>query len=223
MAARQNTPQIKNARQRAPIIASRLADAYPDAKCALRFRNPLELSIATILSAPCTDAKVNQVTKGLFGTCETAADYAQAELPQLEDVIRPTGFFRNKAKSIRNCCRLLVERHGGQVPDSMDALVKLPGIGRKTANVILGTAMGIPSGVVVDTHVSRLSKRMGLTRHESPEKIERVLMDLLPVKEWINFSHRMIHHGRRVCSARKPACEKCCLKDLCPKIGVRPK
>lgn len=221
MPTSQKTSPAKHARQRALVVVRRLAAEYPNAKCALNFRNTLDLLVATVLSAQCTDTRVNIVTRGLFSKYRTAADYAGTTQPELEEDIRSTGFFRNKAKSIRECCRLLVERHGGEVPDRIEDLVDLPGIGRKTANVILGTALGLSTGVVVDTHVRRLSNRMGLTRHHDPEKIERVLMNRLPREEWINFSHRMIHHGRKVCAARKPACDRCCLSDICPKIGVR--
>jgi endonuclease-3 len=221
MPTAQKTSPATDATQRAREIVRRLATEYPDAQCALVHRNPLELLVATVLSAQCTDARVNQVTRDLFKKYRRAADYAAAPPGELEQDIRSTGFFNTKAKSIRECCRLLDERHGGKVPDRMEDLVQLPGIGRKTANVILGTAMGQATGVVVDTHVQRLARRMGLTRQRDPEKIERVLMKLIPQEEWIDFGHRMIHHGRRVCSARKPACGDCCLNDVCPKIGVR--
>jgi endonuclease-3 len=205
------------------VIVQRLAAAYPDARCALEHSSPLELLVATVLSAQCTDQRVNIVTRGLFAKYRSAADYAGATQRDLEPDIRSTGFFRNKARSIRACCRLLVERHNGVVPNRMDALVELPGVGRKTANVILGTAMGQASGVVVDTHVRRLANRMGLTRRADPEKVEQDLMRLIPETEWIVFGHRMIQHGRRVCSARTPQCDACSLSDVCPKIGVRKK
>jgi endonuclease-3 len=220
---RPHTSSATDARRRAAILVRRLAREYPDAKCALQFQNPLELLVATVLSAQCTDVRVNLVTRDLFKKYRTAAEYAAAPAGQLEDAIRSTGFFRNKAKSIRESCQRLVEYHGGAVPDNMEELVKLPGIGRKTANVVLGTAMGLATGVVVDTHVQRLSRRLGLTRHREPTKIESVLMNLLSENEWINFSHRMIQHGRRICTARNPACDRCCLDDICPKIGVRKK
>jgi endonuclease-3 len=220
MPTSQKTSPARDAAARAATIVRRLAVEYPDAKCALNFRNPLELLVATILSAQCTDERVNIVTRDLFAKYKTAADYADAAPREFENDIRSTGFFRNKAKSVRGCCRLLVERHGGDVPERMNELVELPGIGRKTANVILGTAMGQATGVVVDTHVQRLARRMGLTRQRDPEKIERVLMRLVPQAAWVEFGHRMIHHGRRVCTARKPACDRCCLNDVCPKIGV---
>ncbi len=220
MPTTQKTSQATDSAQRATLNVRRLAAEYPDATCALKHRNPLELLVATVLSAQCTDERVNIVTRDLFAKYRTAADYAAASPCELEVDVHSTGFFRNKAKSIRECCRLLVDRHGGKVPDRMDELVELPGIGRKTANVILGTAMGQATGVVVDTHVQRLARRMGLTRQREPEKIERVLIKLVPRDEWINFGHRMIQHGRRVCTARKPACNRCCLDDVCPKIGV---
>jgi endonuclease-3 len=201
-------------------VARKLAAMYPDAECALVHDSPLELLIATILSAQCTDVRVNIVTVDLFRRYRTAADFARASQAQLEKAIKSTGFFRNKAKNIKACCQALVERHGGEVPQDLQSLVVLPGVGRKTANVVLGTAFAIPSGVVVDTHVARLSARLGLTQHKDPVKIEQDLMRDLPPKEWINFSHRMIQHGRRVCAARKPLCETCGLSDICPRIGV---
>ena len=199
---------------------AKLAQLYPDAECALVHESPLELLIATILSAQCTDVRVNIVTKELFQRYRTAADFAQASLPQLEKAIKSTGFFRNKAKNIKACCQALLDRHGGEVPQDMDSLVVLPGVGRKTANVVLGTAFGIASGVVVDTHVGRLSGRMGLTKSQDPVKIEQDLVRELPTSEWIDFSHRMIQHGRRVCMARNPQCGACGLADICPRIGV---
>jgi endonuclease-3 len=220
MPIREKTTQRKDAPGRALEIVRRLAAEYADARCALEHRTPLELLVATILSAQCTDERVNVVTRDLFARYRTAQDYATADSQDLEQDIRSTGFYRNKAKNIRDCCRLLVGRHSGQVPRDMEQLVELPGIGRKTANVVLGTAMGLPTGVVVDTHVQRLARRMGLTRQRDPEKIEHVLMRLIPQQEWINFGHRMIAHGRRVCTARKPACDRCCLSDICPKVGV---
>jgi endonuclease-3 len=193
---------------------------YPDAHCALEFKTPLQLLVATILSAQCTDVRVNIVTKELFKKYPDAKAFAAAKLPDLERAVQSTGFFRNKAKNIKACCSELMESHAGQVPQDLDMLVKLAGVGRKTANVVLGTAFGIPTGVVVDTHVGRLSKRLGLTRHTDPVKIERDLMALLPKREWVDFSHRMIAHGRQVCVARKPRCQICPLADVCPRIGV---
>ena len=211
---------IAQAKRHAGRVAKLLADEYPDAVCALEFRNPLELLIATILSAQCTDVRVNLVTKDLFRRYRSAADYAKANPKELEEAIKSTGFFRNKAKNIQACCQKLVEEYGGEVPKELDLLVKLPGVGRKTANVVLGTAFGVASGVVVDTHVARLSWRLGLTKHKDPVKIERDLMAVLPPREWVDFSHRMIHHGRRICIARRPKCEICRLNKICPRIGV---
>jgi len=208
------------AKRYAAQVVRLLRREYADATCALHFTTPLELLIATILSAQCTDERVNQVTKGLFKKYRTAANYAREPLEELERDIQSTGFFRNKAKSIVGCCKVLAEQHGGQVPQDIEVLVQLPGIGRKTANVVLGTAFGIASGVVVDTHVIRMSRRLGLTRQKDPAKIEQELMSLLPRKEWIDFSHRMIQHGRRICVARKPKCDECVLGGICPRIGV---
>jgi endonuclease-3 len=193
---------------------------YPDATCSLTFTTPLELLVATVLSAQCTDDRVNIVTKDLFRKYRAAADYARAPIAELEKEIQSTGFFRNKAKSIQNCCRILAEEYDGLVPQNIEKLVELPGVGRKTANVVLGTVFGIASGVVVDTHVARLSARMGLTKNKDAEKIEADLMALIPSKEWVAFSHRMIQHGRKVCAARKPKCDVCALNAVCPKIGV---
>lgn len=213
-------PVAADAKRRAAKIARRLAEAFPDAACSLDFQSPLELLVATILSAQCTDVRVNQVTKSLFPKYPTVADYARAKLPTLERDIQSTGFFRNKAKSIKNCCQTLLERYDGQVPKSIDQLVELPGVGRKTANVVLGTAYGIAVGVVVDTHVGRISRRLGLTQEKDAEKVERDLMEQFAEKEWIALSHRMIHHGRRYCMARGPKCDECPLESLCPRIGV---
>lgn len=210
------------AKRRALNIARRLARLYPDAECALNFRSPLELLIATILSAQCTDERVNIVTRDLFKRYRTAKDYADAPTAELEQMIRTAGFYRSKAKNIQACCRRLVEEHGGEVPQVLEELVQLGGVGRKTANVVLGTAFGIPSGVVVDTHVTRLTNRLGLVRGTDAVKIERKLIELLPQEEWIDFSHRLIWHGRRVCQARKPKCEECSLAEICPKVGVKP-
>jgi endonuclease III len=197
-----------------------LARQYPDAHCALHHENPLQLLIATILSAQCTDVRVNLVTPALFARYPDAPAFAAAEPGELEMAIQSTGFFRNKARSIIACCRALVEKHGGEVPATMEELVPLAGVGRKTANVILGNAFGVP-GITVDTHVGRLSRRLGLTREEGPEKVERDLMRLIPKKDWTMFSHRMIFHGRQVCHARQPHCEGCALATLCPRIGVK--
>jgi endonuclease-3 len=206
-------------RRQAGRIVRRLARLYPDAHCALHHRNPLELLVATILSAQCTDARVNQVTPALFARYPDAVAFATADPRELEKLIQSTGFFRNKARNIIGCCRELVERHGGRVPATMEELVPLPGVGRKTANVILGTAFATP-GITVDTHVGRLSRRLGLTEHTDPVKVERDLMALLPRKQWTMFSHRLIFHGRQVCHARKPDCAGCGLAALCPRTGV---
>jgi endonuclease-3 len=207
-------------KRRAAKIARRLGQHYPNATCSLNFQTPLELLVATILSAQCTDTRVNEVTQTLFGKYPTAAHYAQAPPAQLERDIQSTGFFRNKAKSIQASCRTLLERYGGEVPRDIEALVELPGVGRKTANVVLGTAYHLATGVVVDTHVARISRRLGLTHEKNPEKIERDLIGQFAASEWIALSHRMIHHGRRYCTARKPKCEGCPLLELCPRIGV---
>jgi endonuclease III len=207
-------------KKRARQVAELLKKEYPAAECALVHDTPFELLIATILSAQCTDERVNIVTKELFAQYSTPATLAAVPIPRLEKLIQSTGFFRNKAKNIHACCQMLVEEHGGKVPADMEKLVKLPGVGRKTANVVLGTAFGIALGVVVDTHVTRLSQRLGLTEHEDAVKIERDLIAQLPSDEWINFSHRLIWHGRRVCKARKPLCGSCVLERICPKIGV---
>jgi endonuclease-3 len=204
----------------AAAVVAGLKRDYPDAECALAHRSAFELLVATILSAQCTDQRVNQVTPELFRRYPDAAAMALAPLGNLERLIQSTGFFRNKAKNIQGCAQALVARFGGEVPRSLDDLVELPGIGRKTANVVLGVAFGMPTGVVVDTHVGRLSRRLGLTREKDPVKAERDLMRLLPSAEWIGFSHRMIYHGRQVCQARKPACASCSLQDLCPRVGV---
>jgi len=206
-------------RQAAKVVEGLRAE-YADAQCALTHNSPFQLLIATILSAQCTDERVNLVTPALFARYPTAAALADAPLPALEGLIQSTGFFRNKARNIKACCAELVASHGGGVPADLAALVKLPGVGRKTANVVLGTAFRMPTGVVVDTHVQRVSRRLGLTDQRTAEKIEGELMKLLPPSEWIDYSHRMIHHGRRVCRARRPLCDRCVLNDICPRVGV---
>jgi len=211
---------VAPAKRQAAKVVQALRKAYPNATCTLEFENPFELLIATILSAQSTDQRVNLVTRSLFRHHRSAADLAGLPLGALEKAIRSTGFFRTKAKSIKACCQQLVDQHGGVVPPEMDQLVTLPGVGRKTANVVLGTAFGLATGVVVDTHVGRIARRLALTAEKQPEKIERDLMDLLPQKEWICFSHRMIYHGRQVCKARKPACDRCSMQGFCPRIGV---
>lgn len=207
-------------KRRADQIRRILAKTYPDARCALDFKTPLQLLVATILAAQCTDARVNIVTKTLFKKYRSAADFATAPLAELERDVQSTGFFRNKAKNIQGCCRLLVEQFDGKVPADMDTLVQLPGVGRKTANVILGTAFEITSGIVVDTHVIRLSHRMGLTEEEDPVRIENDLTELIPRRDWIAFGHHLTHHGRQICVARKPKCDACPVNRVCPRIGV---
>ena len=205
---------------RGRAILRRLRATYPDAQCALHHKNPLQLLVATILSAQCTDERVNLVTPALFKKYCTMAAFAAAPPGELEAMIRSTGFFHNKARAIRNCCRGIVDKHRGKVPDTLDELVQLDGIGRKTANVVLGVAYGKAEGIVVDTHVSRLARRLGLTRQAMPEKIETDLMQIVPRKDWIDFSHRLIWHGRKRCIARKPDCIQCEVAKLCPKTGV---
>jgi endonuclease-3 len=206
--------------QRIDTVIERLAAAYPDATCSLDYRSPFELLVSTILSAQCTDERVNMVTPALFAKYRRPEDYLAVPVEELEQDIHSTGFFRNKAKSIRGAARLLIERFGGELPRTMEELLTLPGVARKTANVVLGTAYGIAEGVVVDTHVRRLSGRLGLTEHDDPVKIERDLMAVIPHEAWIGFSHRLILHGRRVCHARKPNCPRCVLRDLCPSASI---
>jgi endonuclease-3 len=206
-------------KQRIRRILDTLAQLYPDAHCALHYDSPLQLLVATILSAQCTDVRVNLVTPALFARYLDALAFAQADIRELEKAIQSTGFFRNKARNIKACCQALVDQHAGQVPGIMEELVPLPGVGRKTANVILGNAFGVP-GITVDTHVGRLSRRLGLTENEDPVKVENDLMAMVPKKEWTAFSHRMIFHGRQVCFARKPKCTECALRKICPRIGV---
>ncbi len=200
---------------RAAKIRKILKATYPNVKTQLRYKNPFELLVATILSAQCTDKQVNRVTKVLFQNLKTPQDFADTPNAVIEQLIRSTGFFRNKTKSIKNCAICLLEKFNGKVPQTLDELVKLPGVGRKTANVVLGAAFGIP-GVVVDTHVARLSKRLGLTKNMNPVKIEFDLMKIIPEKEWNDFCLQLIYHGRAICKARKPSCSTCSLYDLCP-------
>jgi endonuclease-3 len=197
-------------------LIQRLHQAYPNAHCALDHRNAFELLVATILSAQCTDQRVNKVTPILFAQYPTPQAMAEAERTDLEEVVRSTGFFRNKAKNIQEAARRIVAVYGGEVPAKMADLLTLAGVARKTANVVLGNVYGIADGVVVDTHVKRLSNRLGLTQHQEPEKIERDLMDLVPQQEWVIFAHLLIEHGRQVCDARKPECALCTLNQLCP-------
>lgn len=199
-----------------------LAKAYPDATCALKHESAYKLLVATILSAQCTDERVNMVTPGLFAKYPDVESLAKANQADVEEIIRSTGFFRAKANSLRGMAQGVVERFGGQIPKSLDDLVTLPGVGRKTANVLLGTVWGIPSGVVVDTHVKRITTLLGLTKSTSPEQIERDLMAIIPQSEWVNFSHRLIHHGRRICIARRPKCLECPLLSCCRRVGLPP-
>lgn len=207
---------LQQTRQRAERILRVLQSAYPGAKCSLAYRTPLQLLVATILSAQCTDVRVNLVTKSLFRKYKTAADFAKSPQEELERDIQSTGFYRNKAKSIRATAASLLESHGGGVPQTMEELRALAGVGRKTANVVLGNAFNKNVGVVVDTHVARLSQRLDLTRHSAPEKIELDLMEVIPQEQWTLWSHLLIHHGRAICMARRPACEKCPIFKDCP-------
>jgi endonuclease-3 len=201
--------------ERVQAILKALDEAYPEAVCALTHRSPWELLVATILSAQCTDVRVNMVTPELFKRFPTPAALAKATLPQLEALIRTTGFFRNKAKSIQGAARKIVAEFGGQVPQTLAELITIPGAARKTANVVLGVAYGKAEGVVVDTHVFRIARRLGLAKGETPQKVEQELMRILPESRWIGFSHQIIHHGRAVCEARKPKCDRCNLEQLC--------
>jgi endonuclease-3 len=200
---------------RAQRILERLESAYPDARCALDFSNPLQLLIATILSAQSTDKMVNLITPKLFRRYKNADEFASADTAELENLIRSSGFFRNKAKSVKAACRIIADRYGGRTPQTMEELLELPGVARKTANVVLGVAFGKATGVVVDTHVQRLSKRLDFTKETRPDKIEQDLMRLIPQAKWIETGHLLIHHGRALCTARRPKCAQCPLEDLC--------
>jgi len=216
------SPADHSDRTPAPVgeVISRLKEEYPDARTELNWQNPLELLVATMLSAQSTDVRVNEVTKGLFERYLTAQDYAEADLGRLEEEIRPVGFFRNKARALQGMACALVEEYNGEVPRAMPELVALPGVGRKTANVVLGNAFGVDEGVVVDTHVRRLSNRLGLSREYDPEKIERDLLEMVPEEERTLFSHLLIFHGRRVCKSRKPDCPGCVLNHICPSAFI---
>lgn len=202
-------------------VQARLAAEYSRASCALRHEDPLQLLVATILSAQCTDKRVNEVTQFLFDKYSNVHDFAEANLAELEEDVRPTGFYRNKAKAIKSMAETLVEKHGGAVPRTMDELLELRGVARKTANVVLGNAFGVNDGIVVDTHVKRLANRLGLTTETAPEKIERDLMELVPRDDWTIIAHRLIDHGRAVCTARKPKCAECILNDICPSANAQ--
>jgi endonuclease-3 len=210
---------MPSAKDRVPLLLARLADAYPDTGTALHFASPFQLLVATILSAQCTDKQVNKITPALFARFPTPQAMAAATVSQIIPFVKSTGFFRNKAKNIHATAMAILEHHGGEVPGTLEELVKLPGVGRKTANVVLGDGFGV-TGITVDTHVGRLSRRLGLTRHRDPVKVEMVLNTLVPQAEWTRFSHRLILHGRAVCAARKPRCGECVLRDLCPRVGV---
>ena len=201
-------------------VLRRLDTDYPEAFCALNHEGPVQLLVATILSAQCTDQRVNLITEKLFADHPTAESLASLPVKKLEKYVQSAGFFRNKAKNIKACCTDLVKKHQGKVPQTLDELVALAGVGRKTANVVLGTAFGIAVGVVVDTHVGRLSRRLGLTSNKDPVKVENDLMQVLPKKRWVDFSHQMIYHGRQVCDARKPNCTACSMRKFCPQVGV---
>ncbi|MCZ6856753.1 MAG: endonuclease III [Gemmatimonadetes bacterium] len=211
---------VDDQKARTRAIIRKLKKRFPDANCSLTQRSPLQLLVATILSAQCTDARVNIVTKDLFKRYKTTKDYAEADPEELSEIIRSTGFFRNKTKSILGMAQGLLEKHQGKVPRTMDELTKLPGVGRKTANVVLGNAFGIDEGVVVDTHVTRISNRLKLTKHKDAVKIEQDLMRLVPKSDWTLFPHLMILHGRATCQARKPRCEECLINILCPSSAV---
>jgi|SRR6185436_4421651 len=216
--ARRESQKAK--RQRAVEILARVRRAYPHSRIALDFRSPLELLVATVLAAQCTDKKINEVTPALFRRYPTARHYAEADLPELEEMVRSTGFYRNKARALKALGQALVADHGGEVPPSMDALVALPGVGRKTANAVLGNAFGQNEGITVDTHVQRLARRLGLTQETDPEKIEQDLLPLVPREDWTAWSHLLQSHGRAVCKARKPECGVCPVADLCPSAEV---
>ena len=216
------TAAASDKKQRARRIVRKLAKTYPGAECALVHSSPYELLAATILSAQCTDERVNAVAPKLFVKYPTVADLARGRQSDVEKIIRSCGFFRAKATSLLGMARGVVDRFGGEIPRDLDDLVSLPGVGRKTANVVLGTWFGIPTGVVVDTHVKRISRLLGLTESTNPDQIERDLMDAIPKKEWIDFSHRLIHHGRRICIARRPKCPECPLLEDCPRVGLPP-
>ncbi len=212
---------LKARKERAKRIVAILKKAYPDARCSLDHRTPLQLLVATILSAQCTDARVNLVTPALFAKYRTAGDFADADLPELEKLVRSTGFYRNKAKNIKEACRIITERHRGEVPRTMQEMLGLPGVARKTANIVLGNAYGVIEGAPVDTHAIRISRLLGWTKNTEQGKIERDLMELLPRKDWLKISDLFVHHGRAICIARRPLCSKCPISKLCPKAGLK--
>lgn len=206
---------------RALKIVELLKIAYPKAACSLHFANPLQLLVATILSAQCTDARVNMVTPKLFARYRTAKDFADADINELQSLVRSTGFYRNKAKNIKGACRLIVDGFGGEVPGTMEEILRLPGVARKTANIVLGNAYGVIEGVPVDTHAIRISYLLGLTKERNPAKIEKDLMALVPRRDWLHISNLFVHHGRAICIARRPLCSKCPLNRVCPKVGLK--
>ena len=213
-------PLPEDRKAQARRVLRRLKADHGDAVCALNYDSPMQLLVATILSAQCTDERVNIVTEKLFADHPTAEDLSKLPIRRLEKYVQSAGFYRNKAKNIKACCEALVNEYDGQVPQDLEKLVQLAGVGRKTANVVLGTAFGIASGVVVDTHVGRISRRTGLTDETNPVKVEKDLIDLLPRSRWVDFSHQMIYHGRRVCDARRPDCQNCSMRRFCPRVGV---
>jgi endonuclease-3 len=220
--AKRGAESMQQRRLRAESVVAGLKQLFPIAECALQHESAFQLLVATILSAQCTDERVNKATPELFALYPDAASLGAASQEDVERIVKPLGFFRSKAANIRGMAQGLVERHGGEVPQSLEELVALPGVGRKTASVVLGTWFGIPSGVVVDTHVRRLTNLLGLTKSQNPEIIERELMELLPQSEWIEFSHRLIYHGRQTCIARRPRCPSCGLLKYCPRVGLQP-
>jgi len=207
-------------KERIKEIRKLLKKEYPKPTVALNFSNPLEMLIATILSAQATDVKVNEVTKDLFKNYKTARDYAEADRTELENDIRPTGFYRNKAKYLQEACKLIIEKFDGNVPDTMEGLISLPGVARKTANIVISNAFGKIEGIAVDTHVKRLSQRLGLTKNKNPDKIEQDLMAIIPKKEWFQFTYMIIDHGRKICHAKKPEHDKCVVRELCPSANI---
>ncbi len=218
LSAMKNKPLSTKLDERSRLlkIIELLEKEHPDAKIALNYTNPLELLVATILSAQCTDKRVNTVTKSLFKKHKEARDYANANLEELQEDIRPTGFYRNKAKNLKKCCRILVEKYNSQVPKTMEEMLDLPGVARKTANIVLSNAYGVIEGIAVDTHVRRVAERLGLTEQKDPNKIEKDLTKIVPKTHWMRITDLLIFHGRRICMARKPKCEKCVLNKLCP-------
>jgi len=212
---------VARRKARARKILAALKEAYPQARCSLDHKNPLQLLVATILSAQCTDARVNLVTPALFARYRTAQEFADADIAELEALVRSTGFYRNKAKNIKAACKIMVEKHDGRAPKTMEEMLELPGVARKTANIVLGNAYGVIEGVPVDTHAIRISHLLGWTKNSQQEKIEKDLMALLPREDWLRVSDLFVHHGRAICIARRPACSRCPVRGLCPKTGLK--